>query len=525
MENKIDRRDFLGKLGRGMVALGAAGTFHQFSAGEVKKKPNVLMIIIDDLRNDLGCYGVKHIKSPNIDALAAESLLFNHAYVQQSLCAPSRASVLTGCRPDTTGVYKNPYSKWYRSNFLKSHPDMQAFFHQHGYYTTTFGKVHHSGTNSACSEPHYKSPLPLWAGKDHQHDGPKPPVEMCDKPDSAYGDGDITDKAVETLRIASKKKEPFFMAVGYRKPHLPFVCPLKYGKLYNRDAIKLSPVPRFPENAPPYSHRGSRYRDPKGDWVLKKGSAMQREKYIQNPGGFTEALQKELIHGYYACISFIDAQVGRLLSTLKKQGMWDNTIILLWSDNGYHLGDHNWWTKGNNCEFDTRVPVIFRVPGQNTVGRETDALIETVDFYPTLLDACGFPIPGYMEGTSFIPLVESPGREWKRAAFSQTRRGGKRSPDGLQGRSIRTRNYRYTEWRSNSGKVADREFYDCIKDPLETVNVAENSGYREQVARHREILEGGWKNALPPGVVNRSNNPPANDTEYTKRRTPKRKKT
>lgn len=523
MKNKIDRRDFLGKLGKGMVALGAAGTFHRFAAGDVKKKPNVLMIIIDDLRNDLGCYGAKHIKSPHIDRLASQSLLFDHAYVQQSLCAPSRASVLTGCRPDTTGVYKNPYTKWYRKVFLKSHPDVQTFFHRQGYYTATFGKVHHGGAGPTCSEPHYASPIPLWVGKDRQHGGPKPPVEMCDKPDSAYRDGDVTDKAVDALRIASKKKEPFFMAVGYEKPHLPFACPQKYGKLYNRETIELSRVPGFPKNAPPYSHRGSRYRDPKGNWVLKKGSAIQRKKYIPNPGGFTDAFQKELIHGYYACTSFIDAQVGRLLSTLKKQGMWDNTVILLWSDNGFHLGDHNWWTKANNCEFDTRVPVIFRVPGQTTAGRQTDALIETVDFYPTLLDACGFPIPDYIEGTSFMPLVESPRREWKQAAFSLSHRGEKGNPRFLEGRSVRTRNYRYTEWRAADGKVRGRELYDCVKDPLETVNVAEEQSYREQVVRHREILKGGWKNALPPGVVNRSNNPPGKNDKSGKTGTPKEK--
>ena len=414
MTTKTSRRDFLGKVGKGVFALGAAHLCRSWAAGTPGKKPNVLTIVVDDLRTELGCYGAAHIKSPNIDRLASGGLLFSKAYVQQAICAASRASFLTGCRPDTTGV-DFPYTKWFRNEFLKSHPDIQTYFHKHGYYTATCGKIHHGHYDPACSEPHYYTKMPKWMGENYQPDGPKPCVEFLDKPDGTYMDGDLTNMALKWLQKASGKKEPFFLAVGYRKPHLPFVCPQKYAGLYKREKIELSPVPQFPENSPAYSHHGVRHRDKNGNWVLTGKSAIFNKRYTQNPGGLTADYRRELKHGYYACVSFIDAQVGRLMDALKKLGLWDNTIILLWSDHGYHLGDHNWWTKGNNCEFDTRTPLIIRVPGQKNGGQKTSALIETVDIFPTLLDACGFPVPDYMEGTGFMPLVEKPRRQWKKA--------------------------------------------------------------------------------------------------------------
>ena len=514
MRNKITRRGFLEILGRSTFIMGAIDSSQKLLAKSKKKKPNVLMITIDDLRSELGCYGAKHIKSPNIDKLAAEGLLFNKAYIQQAVCAPSRASVLTGCRPDTTGV-DFPYTQWFKKDFLKSHPDIQTYFFQRGYYTATYGKVHHGPTDSMLSEPHYNSKIKHgWIGENHQHSGPKPCVEMLDKPDNAYKDGAITDKAIERIDIASKKKEPFFMAVGYYKPHTPFVCPQKYGAMYKRDKIELSPVPQFPENSPLYSHGGKRYRDKNGKWVLTARNEFLNKYYIQNPGGFTEEFQRELRHGYYACISFIDAQIGRLIKALKKNKVWHNTIILLWSDQGYHLGDHNWWTKRSICEFDTRIPLIIRVPGQKTAGQKTNAIVEAVDIFPTLLDSCGFPIPDYMEGASFFSLVRDPRQQWKKAAFSQYPRGPRGARGYKEGYSVRTRNHRYTEWRNINGKVLAREFYDYTEDPLESKNLIGERKYKDLIEKHAKILKNGWKNALPPGIVNKSNNPMGNDSEY-----------
>ena len=511
-------------LGRSSLIMGVIDSSQKLFAKSKKKKPNVIMIVVDDLRTELGCYGAKHIKSPNIDKLAVEGLLFNKAYIQQSVCAPSRASVLTGCRPDTTGV-DFPYTQWFKKVFLKSHPDIQTYFFRHGYYTTTHGKVHHGPTDSMLSEPHYYPKIKnRRIGENQQHKGPKPCVEMLDKPDNAYIDGDITDKAIERIYIASRKKEPFFLAVGYYKPHLPFVCPQKYGAMYRRDEIELSPVPQFPENSPLYSHGGRRYRDKNGKWVLTAKNALLNKEFIQNPGGFTEEFQRELRHGYYACISFIDAQVGRLMNALKKLEMWDNTIVLLWSDQGYHLGDHNWWTKRSNCEFDTRIPLILRFPGQKSAGQKTDAIVEAVDIFPALLNSCDFPIPEYMEGTSFLPLVKDPDRQWKKAAFSQYPRGPRGAPGYKEGYSIRTKNYRYTEWRNKNGKVLAREFYDYIKDPLESRNLFGERKYKDLIKKHEKILKDGWKKALPPGIVNKSNNPMGNDSEYLEKLLKKRSK-
>lgn len=515
MTKKINRRKFMKQMAGGALLFTSPSFFcsKENAVRGKNKKMNVLMIIIDDLRPELGCYGAKHIKSPNVDKLASEGILFNRAYVQQAICAPSRASILTGCRPDTTGV-DYPYTNWFKNVFLKSHPDIQTFFYRSGYYTTAYGRVHH-GFKPAFSEEHFYPDKSLWVSEKHQGKGPQPPVEMMDQPDSAYVDGDITGKVIERLGTASKKREPFFMAVGYSKPHLPFVCPKKYADLYKRDDVKLSPVPDFPENSPAYSHPGERKQDNDGTWILQGGSTLHREKYyLQNPGGLTEEFQRTLIHGYYACISFIDAQIGRLIQELKNLGMWENTVVVLFSDQGYHLGDHNWWTKKTVCEFDTRVPLIFRVPGQKMTGHKTDALVEAVDIYPTLLDACGFNIPGYMEGTSFMPLIENPKREWKKAAFSQYPRGRSGARGYREAYSIRTENFRCTEWRDNEGKVRAREFYDHRKDSFESKNLINEKKYKKIIEEHEKILKEGWKKALPPGMVNKSNNPRGDDSEY-----------
>ncbi len=517
MTNHISRRDFFNKLGKGMVLLGAADIGIPLLVGPGKKRPNILIIVADDLRPELGCYSAHHIKSPHIDWLASQGVLFKKAYIQQAVCAPSRASFLTGCRPNTTGV-DYPYTDWFRTVFLKSYPDMQTYFYRNGYYTTTFGKVHHEPSDHpSCSEPHYSSKKPLWVAENHQHDGPKPCVEMIVKPDSAYQDGDLTDNAIQRLRIASRKKQPFFLAVGYKKPHLPYVCPEKYSDLYERSKIKLSPVPQFPEGSPPYSHRGKRYRDENGKWILLKNAAPFKKRYIQNPGGLTPEFRRELRHGYYACVSFIDAQVGRLIEEIKKLGMWDDTVVALWGDHGYHLGDHNYWTKGNNCEFDTRIPLIFRVPGRKTAGQKTDALVEAVDIFPTFLEVCGFPIPDYMEGTSFMPLVENPQQQWKKAVFSQYPRGPRGAPWYKEGYTMRTHDYRYTEWRNNNGKVLAKEFYDYSTDPLEAKNLIEEKKYKNLIREHETLLKEGWKKALPSGVINKSANPRGDDSEYFKK--------
>ncbi len=502
MNNKTTRRRFLQTLGKGMLLPGVAAVcpaLHPWSSqqsphlsnkGAHSPKPNILMIVVDDLRPGLGCYGASHMQTPHIDALARDSLCFEKAYVQQALCAPSRASLLSGCRPETTGVSQNHYTDYFQKVFLKSFPDIPTFFFNEGYQAAVLGKVHHEFNNPNSPVPYYTSSKPEWPGNDEGKHKSRSCVEMLDRPDSDYYDGEITGKAVQLLKQAASQEKPFFIAIGYNKPHLPFVCPKKYADLYNRDSIKLSPVPQLPLNSYEYSHRGTREKDKNGNWVLTGHSALHRDKYAQSPGGFSEAFQRELRHGYYACVSFIDAQVGKLINTLKTSGQYDNTIILFVSDQGYHLGDHNWWTKGNLCEFDTRVPLIMRGPGQKNTGQKTNALVELVDIFPTLLQASGFGIPFYLEGTSFLPLLENPQQPWKKAAFSQCPRGSH-----TMGISIRTQNYRYTEWRRN--RKVTIEFFDHITDPNESINVAGDPRYAKSIEEHRIILANGWRKAVP----------------------------
>lgn len=485
---------------------------HSFiMVGYADNSPNVLFIGIDDLRVELGCYGSKQIHSPNIDKLSREAVQFNRAYVQQAVCSASRASILSGCRPDTTGV-DYPYSLYFVNEFLKSHDSLTSFFTKNGYYTRNLGKIHHGGqakdyaTEKAWEPPfqnHYQLPENIELGMQYKSGrGPKTPAfELADFPDKHYKDGMTTSEALATLdRIKNlkPKDQPFFLAVGYLKPHLPFVCPKKYGDLYDPKQIKI------PNN-----------------FVLPKDSdvftiATYALKSYAGPNPTAEenvplAYARNLMHAYYACISFIDHQVGILLNKIKELGYEENTIVVLWSDHGYHLGHQGMWGKTTNYENATRSPLIIKDPRiQETSGMQTEAWVEYVDIYPTLAELCGLPIPQYLEGTSMVPLLYNPTLKWKSAAFSQFPRG-----KNLEGYAIRTNRFRYIEWW-NKNKDTDqlksirlKELYDHEIDPEETVNVAANPEYKNWVSELESKLKAGWKEALPEGFQNLSNNPKA----------------
>ena len=324
-----------------------------------QEKPNVLLIIADDMRTELNCYGADYIHSPNIDKLAKNGVLFNNAYVQQAVCSASRASFLSGVRPNTTGV-DYPYSNYFMNEFWPAHPMLAEHFEQNGYYAHTFGKIHHGGPSDKLKTDHYNPKTGLNTGKFYalpeniEKGGARgrsietPPYEGADVPDEAYVDGLIAQEAVKVISQQKETKEPFFIAVGFNKPHLPFNAPKKYWDLYEESEMPLAPNQNHPKDSPSYSVTHN---------SLARYAGLN---YYNTPNHVTpDDYQRKLIHAYAACISFVDAQVGKLIESLKETGKYDNTIIVFISDHGWHLGHQNKWGKTTNFENATRAPLII----------------------------------------------------------------------------------------------------------------------------------------------------------------------
>lgn len=467
---------------------------------------NVLFIAVDDLRPQLGCYGYSRIKSPNIDKLAGQGVRFDRAYCQQAVCAPTRASLLTGTRPDTTRVYD------LQTPLNTVRPDLVSLphhFRRNGYETVSLGKIFHHANEDPqgwSTEPWlprgrwggawrgYVDPTSLVAVRQMDailtaayeseikagRKAPKPVLgrgpayEGPDVPDGVYPDGMTCDKAVEELRRLRDK--PFFLAAGFLKPHLPFNAPKKYWDLYSPEDIQLPSRNNWPENMPPLA--GS-------DWgELRAYTAMPQK------GPVDAHTMRMLIHGYYACVSFLDAQVGRLLGELDRLGLRENTVVIIWGDHGWKLGDYGAWCKHTNFELDTHVPLILSVPGQRNAGGATSALVEYVDIYPTLAEICGLNIPAQCEGKSMAALLENPGRKWKAAAFSQYPRGG------VMGYTMRTQRWRYTEWIARqSEELTARELYDHAGGDVASANLADLGEHAALVRELSAMLDKGrgWR--------------------------------
>jgi iduronate 2-sulfatase len=462
-----------------------AATAMQRAHAADPKKLNVLFIAADDLRNDLGCYGNQQVKSPNLDRLAKRGILFNRAYCQQAVCNPSRASLLTGRRPDTLRVWDLP------THFRQNLPDavtLPQHFKQQGYFTQNIGKIFHNfrqkieGDPDSWSMPavlHYAShgedkpivdgELPPSLGKDLK-------CEQRDVPDEAYYDGRVAKLAVEALRDLKTKSQPFFLAVGFWKPHSPFNAPKKYWDLYSRDSIELPKNPDWPLAAPRVAWHDS------------------REMLGQPARNLTPEAIREIRHGYLANISYFDAQLGKVLDELERQGLNQNTVIVFWSDHGYHLGEQTLWAKTSNFELDARVPFLISAPGMAN-GSRTESLAELLDIYPTLVDLCGLPAPTGVEGTSLVPVLKNPATSVKQFALTQHPRPAYYDRDAanptVMGYSLRTDRHRYTEWRDwKTGVTQARELYDHQTDPDETKNIADDPKYAAVVQASAKLLNG-----------------------------------
>lgn len=396
-----------------------------------QSQPNILFISIDDLRTELGCYGVSEVKSPSIDALAKDAMVFERAYCQEAICGPSRASVMTGTRPDTNGVTQN--SVHFRDTFPQA-ITLPEFFISKGYQAVNVGKIYHQGKpdneKSWNTQPLYKSfkvkrKKGSYVIAEHNKIQSNLRAEMKEKygeavyrslsfepvleagpiDDHGYIDGYNTSLAIHTLKEINKSDKPWFMGLGYKRPHLPFTAPKKYFDLY--DPEKLS----VPKNRTPPTD---------GAMMGLHASFETRVRHgVPKSGEFDAAYHRKLKHAYYACVSYVDAQIGRVIQSLKDMGEYNNTLIVIWSDHGFHLGEYGIWGKATNYEVTTKVPLIIRSPLMKAKGQSTSALVELVDIYPTLLDLCGHKGPSYLEGKSLAPLLDQPNLPWKKGIFSQ----------------------------------------------------------------------------------------------------------
>jgi arylsulfatase A-like enzyme len=492
------------------------------TAGQTRRStpPNVLFIAVDDLRPELGIYGASHAHTPHLDALGRSGVTFTKAYCQQAVCNPSRASVLTGLRPDTLRVWD--LDTGFRSTTPQA-VTLPQRLRQQGYFATSMGKIFHNTLPdpASWSEPELRLPgYPFdpdavyrsqsetaWiAGRQRDLTAQGVQQRYLDQygewylkaaateapnvPDNAYFDGAQTDQAIAKLKQLQARRQPFFLGVGYYRPHLPFNVPAKYWNLYNRARIPLAPNPALPQGMPPMAISTMRelrgYRD-------------FRDAPQPDQGSLTEAQARLLRHGYLASVSYIDAQVGRLLTALDRARLAENTVVVLWGDNGWKLGDHNAWCKMTNFEVDTRVPLIIRAPGVK--GALCHRLVELVDIYPTVCELAGVRPEPHLEGHSLLPLLKNPTRPWKSAVFSQFLRSGVWvSADGVEymGYCIRTAAHRYVEWVDWKSKaVVAHELYDLERDPQENTNIFHQPGTQTITAQLERQLRSGWRTAAP----------------------------
>ena len=417
-----------------------------------RNRPNILFIAVDDLRTSLGCYGDPLAKSPNIDQFAKTARRFTRAYVQQAVCGPSRTALLTGLLPDHSRVWHN------RHRFRETRPNdvtLPQLFKQNGYRTISLGKVF-SGNAKELDPISWSSPEILrqegWnnylLSRNEGERKKQGAFEAADVADDAYPDGKLANLAVETLQQLKQDGQPFFLAVGFFKPHLPFNAPRKYWHLHDPSDFHLRASLRQPiEGAPKLAFHTHR--------ELGGYQGMPQDEHLN------ERQSRTLRHGYYACVSYVDAQIGKLLAALRLLQLDRNTTVVLWGDHGFALGEASRWCKGTNFEIDTRVPLMIRTPNLSEPGVATDSLVEVVDLYPTLAAVAELEAPDGLDGRSIVPILDDPQTPGRDAVLSQYNRPWKSTTPEVMGYSIRTAKYRYTRWITWSRRtVGAEELYD-----------------------------------------------------------------
>ena len=452
----------------GSAALLTAFTSRLATVAEPRRR-HVLNIAVDDLRTTLGCYGDPHAITPNIDALARRGTLFEHAYVQQAVCSASRASLLTGLRPSATGV-SYPYNPRFRDIVVPENPTFPTWFEQHGAWSRMVGKIHHQWQNELetldARSPKVNVPGQGWQDyvlPENQHlandKDPAtlpPPLEAAPVEDSGYADGRIADHAVGWLRQYARElpAEPLFLSVGFKKPHLPFNAPQRYFDLYDPAGLPDFRTPP-PDDAPGYTRASYELGDQYAGRHAEKNAEVD------------EVTARRLTHAYYACVSYVDAQIGRVLTALQDTGLAADTVVVLWSDHGFHLGENQMWGKHVNYETATRAPLLFAGPGVPAEHRVPE-IVEFLDIYPTLCDLTDTPRPDHLQGRSLLPLMQGNAPDWPQRAFSEYDRGP------FQGRSVRVPGWRYVQWtHRDEGGVVAQELYDLSVDgPGESTNLA-----------------------------------------------------
>ncbi len=500
---------------------------------KTKIQPNILFIAVDDLRTELGCYGSPIVKSPNIDALAKQGVLFNRAYCQEAICGPSRASIMTGVHPETINVID------LFQDFRSNRPDIITIpqhFRGNGYETVFLGKVFHPNETDdemswsrkpvlAKHNPNAPKTIAGYALKESQQIfiqnkinleeqygkelieenwlAKGPGYECADVPDDTYEDGYNTNSAIATLQdMVQKKDNPWFLALGFHKPHLDWIAPKKYWDMYNEAELPIATQVNPPKDGAAFG--------------LSESMEVRVSANIPKVGDFSPKLQRTLRHGYFACTSYIDAQIGKMVQALKESGEMENTIIVLWSDHGFNLGEMGYWGKATNYEIATRVPFIIVAPGvtDKVKGKKSDALVGLIDVFPTLCDLAGLKEPAQLEGHSLVPVLKNPDKKWQDAAFSlfptpalrewaarpftapfrqsffgpliekieariKAQMGDKWDRNTFEnfvmGYAMRTDRYRVVVWKDRRRPNETPlfvEIYDHLLDPDETVNIA-----------------------------------------------------
>lgn len=429
--------------------------FWSAAAAFAAERPNVLFIAVDDLRPSLGCYGDALVKSPHIDRFAATARRFDHAYTQQAVCGPSRTAMLTGRLPDNTRVWHN------RHMFRDTWPDLVTLpqlFKNHGYHAASLGKVF-SGDDRELDPASWSEAevLKQKGWKNHLLDasgaaGKGTAWERADVADDAYPDGKLAQLAVDKLGALAASGKPFYLAVGFFKPHLPFNAPKRYWDLYDPATFELHDDGRQVEGVSEHAHHSHR--------ELGGYRGMPKDEHLD------AATSRTLRHGYHACVSYVDAQVGRVLDELERLGLADDTIVVLWGDHGWSLGEKDRWCKGTNFERDTRVPLLIRAPGLQQPGAPAEGLVEVVDVYPTLAALADLPAPAGLDGRSLVPMLRDPRAAGREAVLSQFARPFKAEGLEFMGYSLRTASHRYTRWVTWPGRqMVAEELYDYAAGP------------------------------------------------------------